>query len=162
MGSKRSEQKIQEGEVATQYRYKTGVLQKWEVGGGGEIIQTNQKKYCVHFQAEGIAAFGRWKNCEQRVKRKKCEKTKAFLLRCTLSLRIASIERHERHTTQPSNLDRCTANSSERLQHDILVLRFRRLHTWMCVELYGRFGAWDAEAEFLETLREELDSATTV
>ena len=71
MGSKRSEQKIQEGEVATQYRYKTGVLQKWEVGGGGgEIIQTNQKKYCVHFQAEGIAAFGRWKNCEQRVKSK--------------------------------------------------------------------------------------------
>ena len=90
------------------------------------------------------------------------KQAKNIFLRWTLSPRIAAIERHEGHRTQPRDLDRRTANSRERLQHDIFVLRLRRLHTWMRVELYGRFGAWDAEAEFLEALREELDSATTI
>jgi len=138
---------------------------------GGEDVawvgESYKKKILCTFQA-GIAVCSlRSAKWEERKEKKRSEvkgygvkKKTENTSRRTLSRR--TVERHERHTTQPRNLDRSTTNSGKRLQNDVLVLRFRRLHTWVCMDLYGRHGARHAQPEFLEALWEELDGATTV
>ena len=78
-------------------------------------------------------------------------------------LRFRAVERGQRHTPEPRNLDRGASDSGKRLRHDLALLdRFRRLHGRMRVELYRRLGARDAQPELLQPLGYKVDRSAAV